>query len=41
MEIGNDWAVPIASLMVEKYLNGVVKRVDMEKKMTEGSVYYP
>ncbi len=38
---GADWAVPIASLMVEKYLNGVVKRVDMEKKMTEGSVYYP
>jgi len=38
---GADWAVPIASLMVEKYLNKTVKRVDLEKRMTEGSVYYP
>ena len=38
---GADWAVPIASLMVEKYLNGEVKRKDLELRMTEGRVYYP
>lgn len=38
---GADWAVPIASLMVEKYLNGVVKRKELELRMMEGRVYYP
>ena len=37
---GATWAVPIASLMVEKYLNGKVKREDLEKKMIDGKVYY-
>ncbi len=37
---GATWAVPIASLMVEKYLNGKVERVDLEKRMKEGKVYY-
>ncbi|MFA5782347.1 MAG: penicillin-binding protein 2 [Bacteroidales bacterium] len=37
---GATWAVPIASLMVEKYLNGKVKRIDLEKRMMEGSVLY-
>ena len=30
---GSEWAVPIASLMIEKYLFGKVKRKDMEQKM--------
>jgi len=37
---GATWAVPIASLMVEKYLNGKVKRIDLEKRMIEGNVNY-
>ncbi len=37
---GATWAVPIASLMVEKYLNKKVDRVDLEKRMLEGSVKY-
>ncbi|NTW31996.1 MAG: penicillin-binding protein 2 [Bacteroidetes bacterium] len=37
---GATWAVPIASLMVEKYLYGKVKREDLEKRMMEGKVYY-
>lgn len=37
---GATWAVPIASLMVEKYLNGKVKRVDLEKGQSEGVVVY-
>lgn len=37
---GATWAVPIASLIVEKYLNGEVTRTDLEKQMKEGSVVY-
>lgn len=37
---GATWAVPIASLIAEKYLNGEVKRSDLEKQMKEGKVYY-
>lgn len=37
---GATWAVPIASLMVEKYLNGEVLRTDLEKQMKEGKVVY-
>lgn len=34
---GATWACPLASLMVEKYLNGEVKRADLEKRMREGN----
>ena len=34
---GATWACPLASLMVEKYLKGVVKRADLEKRMREGN----
>ncbi|NNM95804.1 MAG: penicillin-binding protein 2 [Bacteroidia bacterium] len=34
---GADWAAPIASLMIEKYLNGTVKRTDLEQRMMEGN----
>jgi penicillin-binding protein 2 len=37
---GATWAAPIASLMVEKYLNGKIKRVDLEKQMIEGIINY-
>jgi penicillin-binding protein 2 len=37
---GAAWAAPIASLMVEKYLNRKIERPDMEKKMLEGKIYY-
>jgi len=37
---GATWAVPIASLIVEKYLKGKIKREDLEKRMLEGSVRY-
>jgi penicillin-binding protein 2 len=37
---GATWAVPIASLIVEKYLNGTVERTDLEKQMKEGKVTY-
>jgi penicillin-binding protein 2 len=35
---GSTWAAPIASLMVEKYLTGEVKRKKIEKKMLEGDL---
>lgn len=35
---GATWAGPIASLMMEKYLNGKVIRPDMEKRMMEGNL---
>ena len=35
---GSRWAAPIASLMIEKYLNGTVKRSWLEKRMLEGSL---
>lgn len=37
---GANWAVPIASLMVEKYLTGGISRPDMEKKMLEGNLMH-
>ena len=35
---GAEWAAPIASLMVEKYLKGFITRPEMEKKMLEGNL---
>ena len=35
---GAEWAAPIASLMVEKYLKGIITRPEMEKKMLEGNL---
>ncbi|MCF6222595.1 MAG: penicillin-binding protein 2 [Flavobacteriaceae bacterium] len=35
---GSRWAAPIASLMIEKYINGTVKRESLEKRMFEGSI---
>lgn len=35
---GARWAAPIASLMIEKYLNGEVKRGWLENRMLEGSL---
>ena len=35
---GARWAAPIASLMIEDYLNGEVKRTRLEKRMVEGSL---
>jgi len=35
---GSRWAAPIASLMIEKYINGEVKRDWLEKRMLEGSL---
>lgn len=35
---GGRWAAPIASLVIEKYLTGKVKRSWLEKRMIEGSL---
>ena len=35
---GGRWAAPIASLVIEKYLTGDVKRTWLEKRMMEGSL---
>lgn len=35
---GGTWAAPIASLMVEKYLNGETKRPDLETRMKQTSL---
>lgn len=35
---GATWAVPIASLMVEKYLKGEVSRPDMEERIMSGNL---
>jgi penicillin-binding protein 2 len=35
---GGRWAAPIASLMIEKYINKEVKRAWLEKRMLEGSL---
>ena len=37
---GASWAGPIASLMMEKYLTGQVKRPDLEKRMMEGDLIH-
>ncbi len=34
---GADWAAPIASLMIEKYLTDTVKRTDLEQRMMAGN----
>lgn len=38
---GGDWAAPIASLMIEKYLKGKTERVEVEKKMMEANLIDP
>jgi len=35
---GGRWAAPIASLMIEKYLNGSIKRKWLEDRMLKGSL---
>jgi penicillin-binding protein 2 len=35
---GGRWAAPIASLMIEKYLKGKVKRTWLENRMLNGSL---
>uniref|UniRef100_UPI00404B37B8 penicillin-binding protein 2 n=2 Tax=Flavobacterium sp. TaxID=239 RepID=UPI00404B37B8 len=35
---GNTWAGPIATLMVEKYINGEITRTDLETRMLNGSL---
>ncbi|MFD2909820.1 penicillin-binding transpeptidase domain-containing protein [Flavobacterium ardleyense] len=35
---GSRWAGPIATLMVEKYVNGVITRKDLEERMLTGSL---
>lgn len=36
---GSTWALPIASLMIEKYINGEVKRKEVEANMLKGKLY--
>ena len=36
---GSRWALPIASLMIEKYINGEVKRKDVEENMINAKLY--
>lgn len=35
---GNRWAGPIATLMIEKYVNGEITRKDLEERMLNGSL---
>lgn len=35
---GSTWALPIASLMIEKYLTGTVKRPEIEEKMINSNL---
>jgi penicillin-binding protein 2 len=35
---GSEWAVPIASLMIEKYLKREVKRKELEQRMIDGNL---
>ncbi len=37
---GSTWAVPIASLMIEKYMKGTIKRNKLEKEIIEGVIDY-
>ena len=37
---GATWAAPIASLMVEQYLTGEVKRKDLEQRIRSGNLMY-
>ena len=34
----SDWAAPIATLMIEKYLRDSISRPELEKRMFEGVV---
>ena len=36
---GSTWALPIASLMIEKYINGEVKRKELEERMINTKLY--
>jgi penicillin-binding protein 2 len=35
---GGSWAAPIASLMIEKYINGEIKRTEEEKRILEANL---
>lgn len=35
---GSRWAGPIATLMIEKYINGEISRLDLENRMLNGSI---
>ncbi len=37
---GSKWAAPIASLLIEKYLTGTVKRKRLEKRMLDGDLIH-
>jgi len=37
---GADWAAPIASLLIEKYLTDSIKRPDIEQRMIEGNTIH-
>jgi len=37
---GSTWAAPIASLLIEKYITGEVKRTTYEKRMLEGDLIH-
>ena len=37
---GAEWAAPIASLMLEKYLRGTVKRKDMEERFMNADLIH-
>jgi penicillin-binding protein 2 len=36
---GSTWALPIASLMIEKYINGKTTRPEIEERMLNGKLY--
>lgn len=36
---GSRWAAPIASLMMEKYINGEISRPALEQTMVEGNLH--
>ncbi len=35
---GATWAVPIASLMIEKYLTGIISRTELETRMSQANL---
>ena len=37
---GSKWAAPIASLLIERYLSGETKRLNVEKRMLEGDLIH-
>ena len=36
---GSTWALPVASLMIEKYIKREVSRKDIEERMINGKLY--